>query len=273
MLLPFLDQKPMFDTLQIRNGVPWLEPNTSRQNHQTARETVLGMLLCPTAGARDYNGNILKGYAGRSSASNIKGALTSYKGMGGTVKESLPFKIITNGTQPYSGSHPDGVMYADVEGCRLTDVTDSQSQTIMVAETTEDKYSRWMIGTEATLAGLPSQNDPARAGVRIVNNSRLQFYAPENFDGGYDNDSKLSKDVKTYLNYDYKPQQNKYDKDNDIKYGPSSRHAGVVNHLFCDGNARSLPTDIDPAAYMFLITKAGSEQLGAQANKLFGGAN
>jgi prepilin-type N-terminal cleavage/methylation domain-containing protein len=271
LMLPFIDMKPMYDRLTIRpRGVPWEESNTAREDHKTARETSIPLFLCPsTRASRDYSGNILKGWLGRASG-NIKGALTSYKGMGDSQKEGIPFKLPGHGqTAPYPSTHPDGVMYPDVDGVRLSDITDSQSQTIMAVETIEDKYSRWMLGTEATLAGLPSRSDPAKAGAQIVYNSRLAYYAPEGFDGNFKNDSKLSASLKTYLNYDYKPQANKYDSQNDVKYGPSSMHAGVVNHLFCDINVRGIDVNVDVAAYMFMITRAGSEQFGSMAEELF----
>jgi prepilin-type processing-associated H-X9-DG protein len=211
---------------------------------------------------------------GRASG-NIKGALTSYKAMGDSQKEGIPFRLPGHGqTAPYPSTHPDGVLFpaVDGDGCRLADITDSQSQTIMAVETIEDKYARWMIGTEATLAGLPSHNDPAKAGTQIVYNSRLGYYAPQSFDGGFKNDTKLSGTLKTYLNYDYKPVANKYDPKEDIKYGPSSMHSGTVNHLFCDGNVRSLDVNVDVAAYMFMITRSGSEQFGALAEELFSGS-
>jgi prepilin-type N-terminal cleavage/methylation domain-containing protein len=269
LVLPFVDLKPMYDTLAIRAGVPWQDTNTTREPHKTARETKIPIFLCPSSKAQDYSGDVRKGWLGRATG-NVKGTLTSYKGMGGTTREATAFKLPGHGqTAPYPGSMPDGVMYPDTEGTRLADITDSQAQTIMAVETIEDKYARWMIGTEATLAGLPSHNDPAKAGVTISYNSRFGYYTPQGFDGGFDNDSRIANTVKTYLGYDYKPQNNKYDTQNDIKYGPSSMHPGVVNHLFCDGNVRQINLEVDVAAYMFMITRSGSEQFGTATSKLF----
>jgi len=44
--------------------------------------------------------------------------------------------------------------------------------------------------------------------------------------------------------------------------GPGSRHPGVCNHLFVDGTARSIDIKIDPALYMFLITRDGGDPTG-----------
>jgi prepilin-type N-terminal cleavage/methylation domain-containing protein len=269
LVLPYLDMKTMYDTLSIRAGVPWQDTNTTREPHKTARETRIPLFVCPSSRAQDYSGEVCKGWLRRASG-NVKGTLTSYKGMGGTTKEATAFKLPSHGqTAPYQGGMPDGVMYPDTEGARLADITDSQAQTIMAVETGEDKYARWMIGTEATLAGLPSHNDPAKASITISYNSRFGYYTPQGFDGGFDNDSRISNSAKTYLNYDYKPQNNKYDPQNDIKNGPGSAHPQVTNHLFVDGTVRPLRNEIDVAAYMFMITKSGSEQFGTAASRLF----
>ena len=42
-------------------------------------------------------------------------------------------------------------------------------------------------------------------------------------------------------------------------YGPSSGHSAIVNHLMADGSVHCLSKQIDCSAYMFLITKNGSD--------------
>jgi hypothetical protein len=44
-------------------------------------------------------------------------------------------------------------------------------------------------------------------------------------------------------------------------YGPSSGHSGVVVHLMADGSVHSLSKTIDVSAYMFLITRNGSDPI------------
>ena len=46
---------------------------------------------------------------------------------------------------------------------------------------------------------------------------------------------------------------------NQPAYGPSSGHAYVVNHLMADGSVHCLSKQIDVSAYMFLITRKGSD--------------
>jgi hypothetical protein len=54
-----------------------------------------------------------------------------------------------------------------------------------------------------------------------------------------------------------------YDQTNNIHYGPSSQHAGLVNHLFADGGARPVQSNIDVALYFFLITKNNQDPTSA----------
>ena len=49
------------------------------------------------------------------------------------------------------------------------------------------------------------------------------------------------------------------------KYGPSSNHPGVVNHLFADGSVHGISVDIDTSTYMFLLTRSGGETIDATA--------
>lgn len=280
LLLPYIGGDETYDLLKpITNRVPWKEETDSKiEKRKDARETVIRELLCAArSGDTTYTGAIAKGFRLNESDNNIKGALTSYKGMGATVRESLGFKVLTasstsgsggssnisSQTPPYGSAsdHPDGVLFPAPEGIRRNDIVDGLSCTIMLAETIEEKYSRWAFGTEASLVGLPSEKDPAKCGVSIVKNKDYGHYAPANWDGKFDGDSQISDDVKTYLNYDYRPMDNKYDREADIKYGPSSRHAGVVNHLFCDGQVKSLSLETDVAAYMFMITRKGGESI------------
>ena len=48
----------------------------------------------------------------------------------------------------------------------------------------------------------------------------------------------------------------------DPRFGPSSSHPQVVNHLFADGGVRSVNKDVDVATYMFLITRDGGDPTG-----------
>jgi hypothetical protein len=224
---------------------------------------------------------MLTGVMGNNPATSVIGGLTNYKGMGGSTKESLVFKIyndqnpVKTGTPPYGPTpttiHPDGVMYPGTyaDGARETDIGDGLGTTIVACETIEQTYARWMLGTEATLAGLPSQSDPAHANTTISWNTTYNYYAPQGYNGQFDAMGGIPSNAKTYLGYNYTPPQatsgtqNLYDPTNRIHYGASSQHAGLVIHLFADAGARPVSNNIDVALYFFLITKNNQDPTSA----------
>lgn len=279
-LLPYLDRAQDYDEINsCRFVMPWSEVDASVPRVQQVRETTLPFLVCPSVGPKDFTGPQLPGYSTNiPRISTLRGAITNYKCLGGSTKESIACSVnkgLTlpgrqdwnrNLSIPYGSvdDHPDGVMFPSSDDRGITDVSieDGLSQTVMLTETIEDKYARWLLGTEANLAGLPSANDPAGCGPTLGFNRRLNLFAPVQFDGKFGSDSLLPPNLKTYLDYDYKLKQNMYDNVLGVKYGPSSRHPAGVNHLFCDGNVKTIPIDVDVAAYMFLITRRGHEPFG-----------
>lgn len=285
-ILPYLDASTMYGTLTYRRGDPWEENTTTSSSsssnsstgpkgpHQTARETIMPSLLCPSSSVMSAVGGVYEGamLAGVSQAhpgptTSIKGALTSYKGIGGLQKECLA-QSISSGKPPapYTGASfmPEGVMYPSTTGTgiRLADILDGQTNTVAVTETLEPKFARWMLGTEATLAGLPSSDDKADPKVAVtitkITVVTPNIFAPTGFDGNFDDNSALQ-NAGTYLLYDYTKDENYYDTTNKIKYGASSSHNDIVNHLFADFAVRAINRKVDPAMYTFLITRGGNE--------------
>ena len=171
------------------------------------------------------------------------------------------------------------------QGCAMSDVSDGASGTMMLAETIEPVYARWMIGTEVTLATLPggSPNDAGDPGAVTITGfwtgqaagaagtGNPNYYAPTGFDGvNFPRNSTVPSTYLTFLGYQYPSQtyggRNPADGSTSgsagaghIVYGPSSRHPGVVNHLSADGAVHAIQTDVDVAIYMFLTTKAGGD--------------
>ena len=116
----------------------------------------------------------------------------------------------------------------------------------------EPRFARWTVGAEATLIGLPptvafEQAGPCYAPAGFTPG---RSGPPQTFDPGY----------RTYLDWDYgAAPYDGGDGSRGGRYGPGSVHAGVVNHLFVDGHAESINGRIDPAAYMFVITRDGGD--------------
>jgi prepilin-type N-terminal cleavage/methylation domain-containing protein len=133
-ILPQLDQKPLYDTVDRRNRA-WGQAIVGAQ---------LTMFICPSdAGFRQASEN-----------SNI--AITNYAGSEGiTPYESNPvYTFIDPSLGPPWDQFPKYADYANIFGgqrsCKDRDIKDGMSNTIMVAEVTSYNYEngpRWTIGT------------------------------------------------------------------------------------------------------------------------------
>ena len=63
----------------------------------------------------------------------------------------------------------------------------------------------------------------------------------------------------TYLDWDYsKSPYDAGDASSGERYGPSSNHLNVVNHLLMDGSTHGIGRDIDIVLYMTLIKGRGN---------------
>jgi prepilin-type N-terminal cleavage/methylation domain-containing protein/prepilin-type processing-associated H-X9-DG protein len=119
---------------------------------------------------------------------------------------------------------PEGVIFPTAQ-IRPADITDGLTNTMLIAESREEKMRVWIDGQTA-----------ANTALRDVPG------APA---------SSLGVSLNWTPYYD----------DGDIKcdYGPSSMHPGGANHLFADGSVRFLFDEITPAAYVAFCTRAGGE--------------
>ncbi len=207
------------------------------------------------------------------------GALTNYKAMGGTFAAALAMAADVKRTPPYDPDHPkkfpDGTMFPG-PGVRFSDITDGTSKTIAVAETIDDVCSRWTVGKEVTMFGLPS----SLAGRIKQLSAYGDIWGPGDFDGTFGPTSAvgLNKSERPYVGFDFSPGGADYagggpgstqyaadDRSMDFgeanppNYGPSSAHPAGVNHLFVDGSVQGISKQIDGAAYMFLITRDNAD--------------
>ncbi len=246
-LLPYMEYGSIYDTLDVNTGRPLSEPDGSdAAPHATVRATVIDEWICP-----QYEGDR---YADPRTKAD---AITNFKAMGATHHESLSVASADPALPKYDpqGKHPDGACYPGSKLAFKDFARDGTAHTILVAETVEPRFARWTVGAEATLVGLP----------RVVQYERYEdrHFAPHGFDGQFDQRSALASEYRTYLGWDYDVEP--YDgEDGSVggRYGPSSHHPGVVNHLFADGTVRTIHTEVDTATYMFLITRAGGDPTG-----------
>jgi len=253
-LLPYLEQQELWEKLDTTRGKPLVAYGNPDQ-HAIARSTSIPAFICPS-----FSGDrFVKG----TRDTLVPEALTNYKVMGATHFASLNVASVEPTVPLYDATrpHPDG---ASFPGSKLSfaDFRDGLSQTILAVESVEDTYARWPIGWEAALVGLPTDRRFDAWDYVIFDNSYdLHFWHPLGYNGRYGDESGLDLYFRTYLNHDYELWWYIPTVSGVLgqKFGPSSHHRGSVNHLFVDASVHSISTDVDVAAYMFLITRDGSD--------------
>ena len=294
-ILPEIEQEGLWKTLNTKPGLPpaggrplvewtsWTSPGGAVNPapggypHETALNTVIGELRCPS-----YSGN-------RHVVPDAKKhAITNYKVMAAThlnslsaaFRTSVPAAPWTNIVPGYPGVHPDGACYPGSSLTVNNFKSDGTAHTIMVVETYEPQQARWTVGIETLLVGMPPD-------VTYTLDLRVgRFWAPTGFNGKFDEEGLLQGVWQTYLSYDYlkdnpyphpiplisyllttaipsDPGVNAGNGDlNSRRVGSGSKHPGVTNHLFVDGTVHTIKNNIDPALYMFLITRDGGDPTG-----------
>ncbi len=158
--------------------------------------------------------------------------------------------------------HPDGAIFPGT-GTRAADIVDGQSHTIFIIETIDEAASRWTVGKEVTLVGLPQSSSP----TGTTPQPPYLYFVPPGFDGKYGPDSAVAKaGLRTFLSYDFSPtgaDAGKYEDPGFAQtppaYGPSSMHPEVVVCGMGDGSVQALSKQMDAANLFFLITKNSND--------------
>ena len=268
-LLPDLEQETLWKTLNTVNGFPFVrqadlnQPNSQTvQNQIVARRTVLSEFSCPSFTGDKLVDTNWDGFV-------MPEALTNYKVMGATHFQSLwvADTFWSTRTNPiWTGRHPDG---ASFPGSKLTFANfkgDGTAHTFLAVETIEPIRARWTLGWEAAVVGLPT-NIPGYSPPDVVtfrNDYDFQrYWHPSGFNGKFGDESLIPIDFPNfrtflsrqdyqrfwYLPVDPLPQQ----------FGPRSQHPNATNHLMVDGSVHTITSNVDVAAYMFMITRESGD--------------
>ena len=242
-LLPFMDWDSLYKTLPA-DGDP---EDTSNQAIVAAMNTQMREFICPSSPWR---------FKPSQSA-----GITNYKAMGATTRRSLVMVVNPQATPPYGTMtpirgtaplHPDGTIFPG-DGTRCADVLDGLSHSIVMIETMDQAASRWFVGEEATLVGMPQSS----SATGTTPQPGFNFFAPP----GYET-AVARTGLRTFLAYDFSPggaDAGKYEDpgfgQTPSAYGPSSMHPAVVICGMGDGSVQVLSKQIDAANLFFLITK------------------
>lgn len=262
LVLPYMDErdgqkavsaapKELYNQLDISKGRPLIEPAGAKGTpHADALATSLPGLLCPSFGGSPYTD-----FGGK------KAAITNYKPLGATHIESLSVASSNPLTPKFkpgpwpardmsrSGpSHPDGSCFPGTN-LGFGNFRNGMSNTLLLVESIEPRYARWAVGADAAVVGFP----------RCVEFEKYEYggYAPKGYGKALAKSPEANSTYwayHTYIDWDYS--QGYYDAADGTsgeRYGPSSDHSDVVNHLLMDGSCRGLHRDIDIAIYMSVI--------------------
>jgi prepilin-type N-terminal cleavage/methylation domain-containing protein len=206
LILPYLDQGPLHN--QIDFNVSSLHPV-----NLPVGSKVPPMYRCPT-----YSGAEFSQDANYTRLSE-RYAITNYAAMGATDVGHIY-------GQNSGLFAPNGTMYP-LSSTRITDLSDGTAQTIVVAETREEKMMVWIDGGPSALVARPYDegNPPTYGGRRISLNFRPYF---------------------SYINPT-------------AEFGPSSEHPGGATHLLGDGSVQFISENISERVYVSLATRAGND--------------
>jgi hypothetical protein len=253
-----MSPKDLYDTLDITNGRPLIEPKGAEGTpHADALATSMPYLLCPSSGSSPYTD-----FEGK------KAAVTSYHPLGATHIESLSIASANPLTPKYNPGpwpgldmstsgppHPDGNCFPGVS-LLYASLRNGLSNTLLLVESLEPRYARWTVGADAALVAFPRcvEFEEYRSRRYAPKGSA---YAPKGYSKALEQSAEADSTYwtyHTYLDWDYsRSPYDAADGTSGERYGPSSNHPGVVNHVIMDGSVRSLSKDIDITLYMFLV--------------------
>ncbi len=252
-LLPGLELKTLYDQIKAEDDKKTAPASKDPTQNTVALSSRVGAATCPSYSGQTY-----------VDEANKRFAISNYKAMGATHKESLLYATNTSINPKYGTKnlHPDGGVIP-TRKMKLRDYVDGTSNTMMLCESADDGSlgspgSYWAYGLTAAVVALPSTVNY----IQIT--TAGSFFAPQGFvPGKYEDEANYANPI-TYFSWDYEPtttgtNAGPYDTGMKMKFGPSSRHPAVINCAFGDGSVRSVAKNVDQGLLMFIVTRAGSD--------------
>ena len=253
LLLPYLEQSPLFNSINFANTGAAVSPSTG-YNNLTVLRTNLNAFQCPSDLDR---------------LTNVEGH-NNYMGSFGTVPTTYYL-----GASASTGASPNGLFsWADYYGVtRIADITDGTSNTAAFSESVK---GIGMISTTKDPVQPPSTWYTVTSSV-VYNSPALSWYtackATPTANGGSPLQSNVSANGAYWFCgtpgdalYNHILPPNTFVCVNNDRVGSfpaSSRHPGGVNVLFADGSTHFVKNTINYITWWALGTKAGNEVISA----------
>jgi type II secretory pathway pseudopilin PulG len=251
-LTPYLEEASLYDEISRASNkftLPAFHDDIKVQQFRPW-DIAITALVCPSftgqphATAKEY---AARGVADPATGKKVQAAITNYVALPATHLALLETDEMAN-----------GVIIPSERPLTLASVRDGVSNTLLLAESREQDYCSWYDGGSVWVVGLPSSAEAPK-----LENGKWALAGntpnPINF-GPTKADAK-----RVYL------EQKHWANAGPRSFGPSSEHTGdVVMHVFVDGAVRPIGTDVDPAVYLALITRASNEPIPEDAKAKLG---
>ena len=196
---------PYAELSTLKNTIDY-SVSAMNANNQAAAATVVPMYRCPSYIGPDYTTDAHYPVGKYAIGNYVSLAASDVDHVWGVERK------------------PEGVIYP-VSKIKPRDVTDGLSNTILIAESREEKMRVWIDGRTAANTALRYDPDSLTPAISL------------NYTPYYNNEGIVS------------------------LYGPSSTHPGGAYHVFGDGSVHFLLDKLSAAIYVALCTRAGGETI------------
>ncbi|QDU89889.1 Type II secretion system protein G precursor [Pirellulimonas nuda] len=299
VLLPYMEEDPLWQKISSASNklnVDAFSPNITVDGNPTSVgsatnfyvwETDIPVLRCPSYPGDEttsFTRNNLKTAGGDAPgiavSSYVATAATHYGG--GTTPSTLVSSSpkgapsthtwasdgkgkahLGNGVLVFPGEISTGVVTK--KGLGQQSMTDGTSKTVLLTESLEENVSSWYSGDTSYVVGTWPNRPNAAVPTRSTNTTSPNANA-FSFNGADftalnrgSNKTGTTNGVNNETLYYMKTSQDPHGTGVDRKWGPSSKHPGVVLHGYGDGHVEAVEDQINGDAYLHLITRNGRE--------------
>jgi prepilin-type processing-associated H-X9-DG protein len=245
MILPFLEQQPVYNAINFNLSVAFHE-------NDTCSLTPLSVYLCPS----DPGPSVVPVFAdppdpnnpGSYSASRVvdtlsRGNYVGMYGLGEICSQSGARDAPNNNGAGPAGTHA-GMFYRNSR-VSFADVTDGTSNTISVGERSHNlSYVTWVA---RSIDGWLGKTSPLEGGTDRFNPSPEECWTQIMGPAGLEDGNRTINDPEAHVE-DY-----------------WSRHPGGANFLFTDGSVRFLKSTINPMPWRAMATRNLGEVISADS--------
>ncbi|MCE9554042.1 MAG: DUF1559 domain-containing protein [Planctomycetes bacterium] len=223
-MLPYVEQGYIYDQIDFKNNEAFAPA------HYALAAKIIPVYTCP-----DIRGNTASTAVDYQPPGGPKPALASYKALGATTLACLQDSpSVTNAELNGGTLHP----YATYSFNTLK----APTQTAILVETKEPKYAAWWDGTTASIPGF----HPGKGNVADDRTPTPPAGAPAlNIQASGAQQSFITKD--------------QFGGKEDMQWGPSSEHPGLVNLANGGTETRSIANNVDPTVYRALISRRAND--------------